>query len=823
MSLPVSTYMKTTQFVPARDRFWLKICLHLLATLFLILTPILLAKGQSQNSVSSRSQNTRSEVRTKNQTEVEGFLEAGFSNTNLFILLGLAAISLVVFRRVRQFNEEDVAVQPPTVRVGLTKGEAFRLKRATESLKNGSQQPSSLVSTPNSIYSAYRIEQNVIKLVTGDRYNCEVLASRAPDDRRAIEAFLNKVITSAVSSPEEITRARIAMETYGFVARHASSLLLAPEPFERTDAARSLGEIGSPRALPFLLEALHDGEQIVRNHAVVSLGQLGIPSVIGPLLERATRQPELPSHLIGRALAACSVEIDRSLEVEGVMSTLAHEPETCDFDLEALLSSVLVEDLPDDSNGEDFNEMLDAALSEDVLERIAAVKGLSQYPARTAVEWLVSVSQNDSESSVRSVAISSLAFIDHESVLPAVLLAMADESRDVRAAAARAFSRLSFDRGRAYFHFFKTADNETLRTVASACLRAGIVTQNIDRLASYDRVHTVETFALICLLARAQLVDSLFDVIVSHSNVKVRTAGVRLLASTRQHFLIERFEELTKGSELTEEVGSAVLQAIETLKRQIDTQDIRQTEDEPLPTAADTGSDQTDSEISLDEFVNFTENVDSMNEHDSPVSPDAPLQIEEKGIVLFATDFSDDVRRRLHDPAAGQRAGALADLARGGGDRAFELITEAFDDSSPVVRNAAARALFQLTSEPADFFARALREASSQRRRNIGFAIASSGLASDAISNLHRRSIGQTHDALALLFLMTRAGEVQPLLKAIEENSAIDTRVTCVKLLALSGQLEVLPALRRLSVRASLPPEVRSEVMEAIYQLGTQT
>jgi HEAT repeat protein len=487
-----------------------------------------------------------------------------------------------------------------------------------------------------------------------------------------------------------------------------------------------------------------------------------------------------------------------------------------------LLSSVIVEDLPDDSDDEDFNEMLDAALSEDVLERIAAVKGLSQYPAKTAVDWLVSISQNDVESNVRSVAISSLAFIDHESVLPAVLLAMADESRDVRAAAARAFSRLSFDRSRAYFHFFKTANDETVRTVGSACLRAGIVTQNIDRLARYDRFQTAETFALICLLARAQLVDSVFDVIESHSNVKVRTAAVRLLASTRQHFLIERFEDLTRIADLPPEVGSAILEGIEKLKRsQFETEDVELTEGEPLAETLETEvSHEIVAEISLNEFVTSTSDIDSMTEsEDSQATPSE--FVEEKGIILFATDLSDDVRRRLHDPAAGQRAGALADLGRGGGDQAFELITAAFDDPSPVVRNAAARALFQLDSEPAKSFAGALRVASGQRRRNIGFAIASSGLASDAISNLHRRSISQTHDALALLYLMTRAGEVQPLLKAIEENSAIDTRVTCVKLLALTGQLEVLPALRRISVRASLPNEVRSVLMEAIYQLST--
>jgi HEAT repeat protein len=817
--------MKNSQFVLAGPRSWLKTCLYLFATLFLVLTPFLLARGQSQTPNISRSQNGLSELKTKNQREVEEFFEAGFSTTNLFVLLGLAAISLLVVRKVRQFNENDAKIK---ARVELTANEGAGTRRHRESSTRASQIVSRAnaindpVSTPNSIYSAYRIEQNVIKLVTGDRYNCEVLSSRAPDDRRAIEAFLNKVITSSVSSADEIARARSAMETYGFVARHSSSLLMAPEPFERTDAARSLGEIGSPRALPFLLEALHDSEQIVRNHAVVSLGQLGIPAAIGPLLERATRQPELPLHLVSRALSACSVEVDRSLEGENLPSMQADQAESCDFDLGTLLSSVLVEDLPDDSDDEDFNELLDAALSEDVLERIAAVKGLSQYPAKTAVDWLVAVSRNDVESNVRSVAISSLAFIDHESVLPAVLLAMADESRDVRAAAARAFSRLSFDRSKAYFHFFKTADDETVRTVGSACLRAGILTQNIDRLASYDRFQTVETFALICLLARAQLVDSVIEIIASHSNVKVRTAAVGLLASTRQPYLIERFEDLTKIADLHVEVGSAILEGIEKLKRsQVETEELERTEVVPLPEPPKKAlSNETVSEISLNEFV--TSDSDSITE--SEVSQDTPSEItEEKEIVLFATDLSDDVRRRLHDPAAGQRAGALADLARSGGDQAFELIADAFDDPSPVVRNAAARALFQLGTDPAESFARALRAASGHRSRHIGFAIASSGLASDAISNLHRRSINQTHNALALLFLMTRAGEVQPLLKAIDENSATDTRVTCVKLLALSGQFEALAAFKRLSLRASLPNEVRSALMEGIYQLSTHS
>ena len=70
---------------------------------------------------------------------------------------------------------------------------------------------------------------------------------------------------------------------------------------------------------------------------------------------------------------------------------------------------------------------------------------------------------------------------------------------------------------------------------------------------------------------------------------------------------------------------------------------------------------------------------------------------------------------------------------------------------------------------------------------------------------------------------MSKAGETQPLMRAIEEHSNIEVRLAVVKLLALSGQPEILPAFRRMAVLGSLPPEVRSAVMEAIYQITSHT
>ena len=70
---------------------------------------------------------------------------------------------------------------------------------------------------------------------------------------------------------------------------------------------------------------------------------------------------------------------------------------------------------------------------------------------------------------------------------------------------------------------------------------------------------------------------------------------------------------------------------------------------------------------------------------------------------------------------------------------------------------------------------------------------------------------------------MSKAGEVQPLMRAIEEYPTTEIRLAVIKLLALSGQADVLPAFRRMAVRGSLPPDVRSALMEAIYQITSQS
>ena len=258
-------------------------------------------------------------------------------------------------------------------------------------------------------------------------------------------------------------------------------------------------------------------------------------------------------------------------------------------------------------------------------------------------------------------------------------------------------------------------------------------------------------------------------------------------------------------------------------------------DDAPVSKPALNDHSWADLNVGQDEITETASAIhQSQPSRETVVNNPGPIEEPAKGIDVVRTekglapigddsDISSELLNKLNSGSSAERSAALNDLARLGGEDAFRFINRSFDDQSPDVRNAAVRALYDLQSDRAATFTRALREGTPDRRRKIGAALAASGLASNAIANLTGESREKTYDAFSLLFLMAKAGEVQPLMRAIEDFPNVEVRLAVVKLLALSGQPEIVPAFRRLAVRGSLPSEVRSAVMEAIYQISSQT
>lgn len=161
-------------------------------------------------------------------------------------------------------------------------------------------------------------------------------------------------------------------------------------------------------------------------------------------------------------------------------------------------------------------------------------------------------------------------------------------------------------------------------------------------------------------------------------------------------------------------------------------------------------------------------------------------------IPATAPEIPAAISSYLHSVDPYKRAAAVAELARSRTSDSFALIARCFDDHSPHVRNAAARALRKLEPHKSvDLFNRALEEGSPQRRKNIGSAIAASGLAGEAIENLVSENREDTYNSLSILFVMAKTGEVQPLVEAIEEHENEEVCRAVLKLLTLSGQSEI--------------------------------
>jgi HEAT repeat protein len=347
-------------------------------------------------------------------------------------------------------------------------------------------------SVPSVVFGSYRIDQEVARLIAGEPHSIEVLASRASDDRRAVETSLLKALRAHETDDDGRRRARQALEDYGFVARSCASLLLGSETFERVSSARALADMKSSQALSFLTEALYDPDPLVRNECVQSLGALGLPSAIGALLDVARRHQDVPAAILGPALTACSVE---SLELKWDSQAARHAyadsssaEERGGNDVRMIVPAVeRYEELPEFIEDESLSAALVRIESTDADSRATAAQQLAQFQVRRAVAALATAACEDEEAAVRSAAVNSLGVINHESVFAYVIVALADEAREVRAAAARALSRLSFDRADAYVRLAETADARTLREVARACVKASLAAQAVARLTSEGR------------------------------------------------------------------------------------------------------------------------------------------------------------------------------------------------------------------------------------------------------------------------------------------------------------------------------------------------
>lgn len=207
-------------------------------------------------------------------------------------------------------------------------------------------------------------------------------------------------------------------------------------------------------------------------------------------------------------------------------------------------------------------EQANDEFEDDEAIREVALRILAAFKARNSVEALAQMALYDLSSNLRSKAVMILAEFDHESVFETILLACADPTREVRAAAARGLFKLSFDRAHAWKRLIEAGDDFRMSHAARAAIEAGIVGKSFDRLIHEDVKIAYEAFALVSLLIKAGETSGIFEAIRNHKDERVKFALLHVLRVQRDTRTLEGLNNLRITSSWPTDIADRIREAI---------------------------------------------------------------------------------------------------------------------------------------------------------------------------------------------------------------------------------------------------------------------
>ncbi len=202
---------------------------------------------------------------------------------------------------------------------------------------------------------------------------------------------------------------------------------------------------------------------------------------------------------------------------------------------------------------------------EDEAVRELAVRILNAFKTRNSIEALSQVALYDLSANLRSKAVTILSDFDHESVFSTILIACADPTREVRAAAARALTRLSCNRSDAWTRVIETEEQGRMIQAARAAIEGDMVERTFSRLVHPDRKFAYEGFTLLALLVKANETDTIFKALEKHEDLNVRRAILHVLKVTKNQKALSGLYILLERKVLPIELQEEVDKAIEEI------------------------------------------------------------------------------------------------------------------------------------------------------------------------------------------------------------------------------------------------------------------
>lgn len=221
------------------------------------------------------------------------------------------------------------------------------------------------------------------------------------------------------------------------------------------------------------------------------------------------------------------------------------------------------------SNDESLISAIEQAheeFEEDEQVRELAVRVLAAFKTRNSVESLSQIALYDLSSNLRSKAVGILSDFNHESVFETILLACADPTREVKAAAARALFKLSFDRSDSWTRISESNDTYRMKHAARATIAGDLLERSFERLVHHDSKVVYEAFALVALLINAGEADEVFKAIEYHRNANVKLALLHVIKILKNEETLSGLYSLLEVGNLPTEIKEAVDKAIESFE-----------------------------------------------------------------------------------------------------------------------------------------------------------------------------------------------------------------------------------------------------------------
>ena len=210
-------------------------------------------------------------------------------------------------------------------------------------------------------------------------------------------------------------------------------------------------------------------------------------------------------------------------------------------------------------------EQIQDEFEEDESVRELAVRILNAFKTRNSIEALSQTALYDLSANLRSKAITILSDFDDESVFSTILLACADPTREVRAAAARGLTRLSFDRSDAWTRIIETEEHGRMVQTARAAIEAGMVERTFNRLIHPDLKFAYEGFALFALLIKTNETETIFQALENHEDMNVRKAILHIIKITKNQKALSVLYSLLEQKILPVELHKEVDKTIEEI------------------------------------------------------------------------------------------------------------------------------------------------------------------------------------------------------------------------------------------------------------------